>query len=118
MITMQADQQLSNQLDLLQRELADMKEEMTKMQERFNKLTTETKENIETGNKAVIDGVDAKTKTELGIFQKSLYGYIDQKTNPVRQNAPAVGAFLILSGCFLLWASKQYKLTGGARKNG
>ena len=115
MVTMQADQQLSNQLDLLQSELADMKEEMIKMQGRFNTLATDTKINIETGNNTVIDGVDTKTKKELGILQKSLYDYIDQKTNPVRQNAPAVGAFLILSGCFLLWASKQYRLCQGSQ---
>lgn len=116
-VTIQADTQLNNQLTILQEELASMKEEMRKMQDRFGRLATDTSTAIEASNKTIIDGVEAKTSAQLNTQSKEVKDYIDQKTNPIRQNAPAVGAFLILSGCFLLWASRQYKLTQGARKN-
>jgi len=117
-ITIQADQQLNDKLDLLQSELAAMKEEMGKMQDRFNRLATDTGEAIDQGNKKVIADLGAGTQAQLAAQTKTQNEYIDQKTNPVRQNAPAIGVFMILTGAFLLWASKQYKLTQGARNNG
>jgi len=117
-ITIQADQQLNDKLDLLQAELADMKEEMGKMQERFNRLATDTSEAIDQGNKKVVADTSSATQAQISAMAKEQKEYIDQKTNPVRQNAPAIGVFMILTGAFLLWASKQYKLTQGARNNG
>ncbi len=117
MIVMQADQQLTIQLDLLQSELADMKKEMTSMQERFNRLATDTKTTIESGNKSVVTDIKTQTQVQLNETLNIVKDYIDQKTNPIRQTAPAVGAFLILSGCFLLWASRQYKLTNQGARN-
>ena len=114
-VTIQADTQLNNQLTILQEELASMKEELTKMQDRFGRLATDTSTAIEASNKTIIEGVEAKTSTQLNTQSKEVKDYIDQKTNPIRQNAPAVGSFLILSGCFLLWASKQYRLCQGSQ---
>ena len=118
-ITIQADTQLNEKMTLLQSELASVKVAMTQMQERFNRLATDTGEKIASGNADVIKKVDENSKTQLTELYKEITDYIDQKTNPIRQNAPAVGAFLILAGAFLLWASRQYKLTNrGEKHNG
>ena len=112
-ITIKTDPELTQQLSLLQSELKDLKASFGSMQERFNRLATDTSEDIEQGNKQVVADVEIKLKEQLGLVVTDLHEYIDQRTNPIRQNAPAIGAFLILAGCFMLWASRQYKLTGG-----
>ena len=116
-ITIQADTQLNEKIDLLQKELADVKASMNQMQERFNRLATDTSEVIQSGNNEVVTLIDGKMKEQLVLLYDETTAYIDLRTNPIRQTAPAVGAFLILAGAFLLWASRQYKLTGG-NKNG
>jgi len=117
-ITIQADQQLNDKLDILTSEMANMKDELQKMQERFNRLATDTSEAIDQGNKKVVADTSSATQAQISAMAKEQKEYIDQKTNPVRQNAPAIGVFMILTGAFLLWAGKQYKLTQGARNNG
>lgn len=117
-ITIQADRQLTEQLNLLQSEVGSMKDEMSKMQERFNRLVTDTQNAIDTGNEGLRRDLGADMRAYFTEQTEGLQEYINQKTNPVRQNAPAIGVFLILTGAFLLWASKQYKLTQGVRNNG
>lgn len=117
-VTIRTDPELSQQLNLLQSELADLKDSFNKMQERFNRLATDTDEAILRGADTIIKGVETNTQKQITDSTNHLEEYIDQKTNPIRQNAPAIGAFLILAGCFLLWASRQYKLTQGGRDYG
>ena len=114
-ITIQADKDLTDQLDMLQTETADIKSEFTKMQDRFNRLATDTTEAIDNGNKKVIEGVKVENQEQLNNAVDFITDYVDQKTNPVRQTAPAIGAFMILTAAFLLWASKQYKLCQGSQ---
>ena len=116
-ITIEADTQLKEKLGLLQKELADVKTSMLQMQERFNRLNTDLGNTIASGNNEVITDIVAQTNQQHKELYDEITDYVDQKTNPVRQNAPAIGAFLILAGAFLLWASRQYKLTGGKKND-
>ena len=114
-ITIQADQQLNDKLDLLTSEVGSMKAEMTQMQDRFNRLATETETKIDQGATKGTADTTTITQKQIDAFRILTFDYIDQRTNPVRQNAPAIGVFLILTGAFLLWAGRQYKMTGGQR---
>lgn len=115
-IVSQVDEELRQDIKLLVNELRDLKEANKRMEERFGKLVTDTDQKIQESELRTIDGV---TKNVLGMFkvqEENFKEFVHAYTNPVRMNLPIVGVFLMMTGVFLLWAGKQYKLTEGGRK--
>ena len=115
-VTIRTDPELAQRLDLLQSELGDLKSSYNQMQERFNRLAQDTGEAILEGNKQVVSEIEVITQDQITISNEEMKDYIDYRTNPVRQNAPSIGVFLILTAAFLLWASRQYKLTNRGKQ--
>lgn len=115
-VTVQMDQDLLDRLDLIQGTVIQTKNEVAQMQGRFNTLSNNMENLIVNQAVGIVQQGNEDRQAQFNDNVKILKNYINYATNPVRTNLPIIGVFLILTSAFLLWASKQYKLTEGARK--
>ena len=109
------DDEFRQAITLLKSEMASLKESNQRMEDRFNRLVEDTAENIEASEQRTIVAVTAKVQGALNEGLSQTLDRIQELTNPVRIGLPIIGTLLMFTGCFLLWAARQYKLTGGRK---
>ena len=119
-VTAQIDDSLRQTLELLKTEISAIKESNKRMEDRFNRLVSDTEQTIAASEKRTISQTTANVILEVQrmfeMQEDRFKDFVDWKTNPIRMNLPIVGVFAMCTAAFLLWASRQYRLTEGLRK--
>lgn len=114
-VTIQVDEELKAKLDILTGEVGEMKEQMKRMQEKFNVLAGETKTTVEENSDRVIMEVGINNEATITLLLNQLADYIAYATNPIRMNLPAIGAFMMLTSAFLIYISRTYDFKGAKK---
>lgn len=117
-VTIQVEEKLQQDLEMMIEEIKALKEANTRMEERFGMLVTDTDQKIKESEARSVDKITQNIAKFFETQDINFREFVAMYTNPVRTNLPIIGVFMMLTGAFLLWASRQYELTEGARKRG
>lgn len=115
-ITIQTSEQLQSDLSMLKENMAALVTANTKMEERFGRLADDIDARMQASEKSQTADLAAQMAKMFSLQETAFLDALRAYTSPLRQSLPQIGVFAMLAGAFLLWASRQYRLTEGIRK--
>ena len=107
-VTIDIDDELRKNLDMLQNEVSQLKQTNERMQERFAQFVTDNKSNLDAMKTDTYNQTETRVRVITGEQTTELKEWTRLQTSPVRMNLPTVGVFFMLTAVFLLWTSKLY----------
>jgi hypothetical protein len=112
-ITATMDAEMQQQFDIMKTELAETRQAVSRMQEKFAVLAQENKVNTEAASERIIAETKQERANEIAQLKAELQAFIAERTNPIRMSLPLIGVFFILTAAFLLYVARTYNFKGG-----
>ncbi|HUV71603.1 MAG TPA: hypothetical protein VMW25_01205 [Clostridia bacterium] len=112
-VSVTMDSEMQKQFDIMRTELAETRQAVSRMQEKFAVLAQDNKSNIDAATEKIIAETNAARAKEISVLKSEQQAFLTERTNPIRMSLPLIGVFCILTAAFLLYVARTYNFKGG-----